>query len=132
MKQLIRITIICALLTQISHASHVFYSISEKNTFDYVMSWLFALSLETSIFIFTMFGKMRVAIFFGVISWLVNLLTYWFPLGFTQQFVAMNIISLIIPITIYFYSELIKGEKPEKIEKRQYIRRKPIKNQTIK
>lgn len=115
--RLIRITIICALLTQINHAASLFYLLSDQSTFSYVMSWVFAVSLESSIYIFTMFGKRNTALFFGLVSWAVNILHYWFEVGFTQKFVAMNIISPIIPITIYFYSELIQQERPaEQIE----------------
>jgi len=110
-KTLIRITIICALLTQISHAAHVFYILSVPSTYAFIMSWVFAISLETSVYLFTMYGRRNTAIFFSVVSWSLNILYYWFEVGFTQQFVAMNIISPIIPITIYFYSELIQKER---------------------
>jgi hypothetical protein len=110
-RTLIRITIICALLTQINHAAHVFYILSSPGTYSLIMSWVFAVSLEASVYLFTMYGKKNTAIFFGIVSWSVNILNYWFEAGFTQQFVAMNIISPIIPITIYFYSELIQKER---------------------
>lgn len=110
-KLLIRITIVFALLTQISHAAEVFYLISKHSSLDYFIAWVFALSLEMSIFIFTIYGKKKTAIMFGLVSWCINILTYWFEIGFTQKFVAMNIISAVIPITIYFYSELINDEK---------------------
>ncbi len=110
-KTLIRITIICALLTQINHAAHVFYILSVPSTYAFIMSWVFAVSLETSVYLFTMYGRRNTAIFFSVVSWSLNILYYWFEIGFTQQFVAMNIISPIIPITIYFYSELIQKER---------------------
>jgi hypothetical protein len=38
-------------------------------------------------------------------------------IGMTQKFVAMNIISLIIPVTIFFYSELIKTDKRKNLLK---------------
>ena len=114
-KLLIRITIIAALLTQVSHAAEVFYLLSKQGVFDKIMSWVFAISLELSIYIFTLFGKKRIAIFFGVISCLINLLVYWFEVGFSQEFVGMLIISPIIPITIYFYSELINEENKPKL-----------------
>lgn len=117
---LIRVTIICALLTQINHASSLFYLISDQTTFSFIMSWVFAVSLESSIYIFTMYGKRDTAIFFGFISWAVNILHFWFEAGFTQKFMAMNIISPIIPITIYYYSELIKEERYEKELKELY------------
>lgn len=114
-KTVIRLTIICALLTQISHAASLFYLIGEeKSDFSFIMSWVFAVSLESSIYLFTMYGRRNTAIFFGLISWSINILYYWYEMGFTQKFVAMNIISPIIPITIYFYSELIQQEKKPK------------------
>lgn len=114
-KFLIRITIIGALLTQVSHASEVFYLLSNKTLLDQVISWIFAISLETSIFIFTMYGKKKIATFFGVISCFINLLVYWYEVDFTQNFVGMLIISPIIPITIYYYSELIDEENKPKL-----------------
>jgi hypothetical protein len=117
MKNLIKVTILFALLTQISHASYIYYTLSNGGLFEQIMSWIFAISLETSIFIFTMAGKRNTAIFFGLISWSVNILSYWFEIGFTQKFVAMNVVSIIIPITIFFYSELIKNEKRAYVKK---------------
>ena len=112
---LIRITIIAALLTQVSRAAEVFYLLSKQGNFDKIMSWVFAISLELSIYIFTIFGKKKIAIFFGVISCLINLLVYWFEFGWSQNFIGMLIISPIIPITIYFYSELINEENKPKM-----------------
>jgi hypothetical protein len=117
MKTLIRITILFALITQISHAAYIYYTLSNGGLFEQIMSWVFAISLETSIFIFTMAGKRNTAIFFGLISWSVNILSYWFEIGFTQKFVAMNVVSIIIPITIFFYSELIKSDKRVYVKK---------------
>ena len=124
MKTLIRITILFALITQISHAAYIYYTLSNGGLFEQIMSWVFAVSLETSIFIFTMAGKRNTAIFFGLISWSINILSYWFEMGFTQKFVAMNVISIIIPITIFFYSELIKSDKRVYIKKSTKINRK--------
>jgi hypothetical protein len=125
MKTLIKITILFALMTQISHASYVYYTLSNGGMFEQIMSWVFAVSLETSIFIFTMAGRRNTAMFFGIISWSVNILSYWFEAGFTQKFVAMNVISIIIPITIFFYSELIKSEKRAYVKKVTKVNKKP-------
>lgn len=112
---LIRITIIGALLTQVTHASEVFFILSKQGVFDRIISWIFAVSLETSIFIFTLYGKKKIALFFGVVSCLINLIVYWFEAGWSQNFIGMLIISPIIPITIYFYSELIDEENKPKL-----------------
>jgi uncharacterized membrane protein len=89
-----------------------------KTTLDSIISWVFAISLECSILIFTLLGKKNTAIFFAIVSWTINILYYWFDFGFTQKFVSMNVISLIIPITIFFYSELINKDKRKKYLKK--------------
>ena len=111
MIRLVRFVIVFALLTQVTHAAWVFENISRTkgSQWDFLMSYVFAISLETSIFIFTMEAKVRIAVFFAVVSTLINLLYYWIQVGFTLEFWSMVVISPIIPITIYYYSELIKG-----------------------
>jgi len=110
--QLIKVAVISALFTQISHASYLFYKVSheENDLVNLIFSYIFAISLELSIYIFTMKGKKKVATFFATISVMVNLLYYFYAMGFTQQFLGMVVISLIVPITIWFYSDLIQEE----------------------
>jgi hypothetical protein len=111
--KLVRFVLILALTTQISHAAWVFDAISKDSgsLISEIMSYVFAVSLESSIYIFTVAGKKRTATFFGVISTLLNVLYYWFSVGLTFQFFAMMIISPIIPITIWYYAELINDRK---------------------
>jgi len=109
MIRLIRFVIIFALITQVSHAAWVFGNISQTKgqTLDQLMNYLFAISLELSIFIFTIQGRIKTATFFAIISTLINLLYYWFKIGFSLEFCSMVVISPIIPTTIYFYSDLV-------------------------
>jgi hypothetical protein len=109
MEKLIRFVIVLALITQVSHAAWVFGNISQTKgaILDEVMNYVFAISLELSIFIFTIKGKLKIATFFAVISTLINLLYYWFKIGFSLEFCSMLVISPIIPTTIYFYSDLV-------------------------
>jgi hypothetical protein len=67
--------------------------------------------LEMSIFIFTMYSRSKTATMFAVISTMINLLYYWYKPGFTLEFIGMIIISPVIPLTIWNYSELIKSIK---------------------
>lgn len=108
-KYLVNIVIILALITQITHAAWVFGEISRNKTewYDIVLSYIFAISLELSIFIFTIYSKKKVATFFAIISTFLNLLYYWFQIAFSFNFVAMLVISPIIPVTIWYYSELL-------------------------
>lgn len=106
---LIRITIIMALITQVSHAAYLFAKISKTSNswVDIALSYTFAISLELSIYIFTIENKKSVATFFAVVSVLINLLYYW-NFKFDQFFYASILISFIMPITIWNYSDLIK------------------------
>jgi hypothetical protein len=106
---IVNIVIILALITQVTHAAWVFGEISQSKTewYDTILSYIFAISLELSIYIFTIFSKKKVATFFAVISTMLNLLYYWFEVAFSFQFVAMLVISPIIPVTIWYYSELL-------------------------
>ena len=107
---LVRIVIILALFTQVTQAAWVFEQISQtkNNWFDTILSFVFAISLELSIYIFTIFGKKTTATFFAVVSTLLNLLYYWFKVSFSFEFCSMIVISPIIPITIWYYSELVE------------------------
>ena len=127
MKNLINLVIILALLTQVSHASYVFNTISQdsKSIFTQIISWLFAISLETSIFIFTMYERQKTATLFATISTLINILYYWYKPSFSLEFIGMLVISPIIPLTIWHYSELITYTELVKIPpKRPYNKRK--------
>ena len=77
---------------------------------DYILPYIFALSLELSIYIFTLYGKKKVATSFAAISFLVNILYYWRLPDLNFQFVAMITISAIIPLTIWFYSDLLNTD----------------------
>jgi hypothetical protein len=111
MVRLIRFVIILALITQVSHAAWVFGNISQTKgeMLDQLMNYIFAISLELSIFIFTIKEKTKTATFFAIVSTLINLLYYWFKVGFSLEFCSMLVISPIIPTTIYFYSDLVTG-----------------------
>jgi hypothetical protein len=112
-KDLINGVIILALLTQINHAAWVFDKISKsEGIISLLFAYIFAISLESSIFIFTMSGKKKIATFFAVVSTLLNLLYYWYGVSWSFEFVSMVIISPIIPTTIWYYSELINEREP--------------------
>ena len=123
---IVKIAIISALLTQIGHAAYVFNKLShDQNTiWDIISSYIFAFSLELSIYIFTVSGKRKVASFFAFISILINILYYWYMIKFDFNFVGSLIISFIIPVTIWFYSDLISEDEVKKILK---TNKKPVK-----
>lgn len=108
MRSIVNLVIVMALATQVSHAAWLFNDIGKPNdgTLPW-MGWVFALSLEASIFVFTIYEKRNVATFFAVVSTLVNLLYYWIEVSVSHRFFAMLVISPIVPTTIYYYSDLI-------------------------
>ena len=128
--KLIRIVLLLALTTQITHAAWVFNEISKDNTslLSEIMSYVFAVSLESSIYIFTMAGKKKTAGSFAIISTALNILYYWFTIGFTFQFMAMMLISPIIPITIWYYSELIDDNNKPKVGRPKTKQKNYVKN----
>jgi len=111
---LIRLTLIMALLTQVTHAAYLFLIISKSNGWvDVIISYTFAISLELSIYIFTLEEKKKVATFFALVSISINLLYYWNFSKIDQFFYGSLLVSFIMPITIWNYSDLIK-EHPKK------------------
>lgn len=110
--QLIKVAVIFALMTQISHASYVFRVIArgDSTIINTVSSYIFAIALELAIYIFTMKGKKQVALFFAIISTSINLLYYFYEPTLSREFIGMLVISPIIPMTIWFYSDLIKED----------------------
>lgn len=115
---LIKISLISALLTQISHAAFVFSRISheENGMLKQFLSYVFAISLELSIYIFTMKGKRNSAIAFGIISALVNVFYYWYPVSTVSlNFLSSIVVSLIVPTIIYVYSDVVEDEQKKKV-----------------
>jgi len=114
---LIKISLISALLTQISHASFVFARISheENEMIKHFFSYIFAISLELSIYIFTMKGKRNSAIAFGTISALVNIFYYWYSVDTSLNFLSSVVVSLIVPTIIYVYSDVVEDEQKKKV-----------------
>ena len=135
---LIRIAIVAALLTQINHAAFVFdsMSINHDNLLDYILPYVFALSLELSIYLFTLYGKKKVATAFALISFMVNILYYWKLPAMNFQFIAMLAISAIIPLTIWFYSDLldadIKKEQARKTRQGRVKKKQPARIKLVK
>ena len=118
---LIKVSLIFSLLTQISHAAFVFARIShdENNFIKETFAYIFAISLELSIYIFTMKGKKNSALAFGIISTLVNIFYYWYEVDTSLNFLSSVVVSLIVPVIIYVYSDVIQDEQKRKVGRPQ-------------
>lgn len=105
---LIKLVCTLAIFSQITHAKEVYFMLSHENDtiVNEVFSYIFAISLELSILVFTLNGMVTKARFFAVISILINVIYYYYAIDMSQKFFGSMIVSFIIPITILFYSDL--------------------------
>lgn len=105
---LIKLVCTLAIFSQITHAKEVYYLLSHENDTmtNEIFSYIFAISLELSILVFTLNGMVTKARFFAIISILINIIYYYYTIDLTQKFFGSMIVSFIIPITILFYSDL--------------------------
>jgi hypothetical protein len=127
-KNLILIAIVSSLLTQITHASDLFGSISkvENQYLNTFLSYVFAFGLELSIFIFTLKAKKATATFFALISFLINILYYYPKWEISRECLSSLVISLIVPVAIWFYSDLILEEIESEQLEEIYNKPEPI------
>ena len=127
-KNLILIAIVSSLLTQITHASDLFSSISkvENQYLNTFLSYVFAFGLELSIFIFTLKAKKATATFFALISFLINILYYYPKWEISRECLSSLVISLIVPVAIWFYSDLILEEIESEQLEEIYNKPEPI------
>jgi hypothetical protein len=109
---LIKLVCTLAIFSQITHAKEVYFLLSHESDtmINEIFSYIFAISLELSILVFTLNGMVTKARFFAVISILINVIYYYYQIDVTQKFLGSMIVSFIIPITILFYSDLFNVE----------------------
>ena len=109
---LIKLVCTLAIFSQITHAKEVYFMLSHEpdTLINEIFSYIFAVSLELSILVFTLNGMVTKARFFAVISILINVIYYYYAIDMSQKFFGSMIVSFIIPITILFYSDLFKME----------------------
>lgn len=110
---LIKTVCTLAIFSQITHAKEVYFLLSHEDDtiINNIFSYIFAISLELSILVFTLNGMVTKARFFAVISILINVIYYYYTIDLTQKFFGSMIVSFIIPITILFYSDLFNKEE---------------------
>ena len=110
-KKILNAVLIFALFTQITHAQSLFAQFSKETSFiASVTSWVFALSLESSIYIFALRGRKTVALFFGLVSFLINIFYYSPNIGISKELFVTTLLSCIIPITIWFFTEEVEKD----------------------
>ena len=103
------IVALISILAQLPNTYFVFHSISRIEGFWAIAQGLiFAIAIDASLIFYTLRNRKDVAKFFAGIMIAINLLYYWNLAGLSSQFVAGIIVSILIPVSIYYYSEEIK------------------------
>lgn len=103
-----------SVLVQSFHSFTVFYGVSELkgNAWGIAQAVLFAVIVDLAILFYTVRGNLRVTWMFAFVMVLINAYYYYTHLGFSFAFVMGVLLSFVLPVSVYFYSEEI-GDDPE-------------------
>ena len=103
-----------SIIGQAPHSYFVIHAISQITGFWAIFQGvIFALAIDASLIFYTLRGRKDIARVFAVAMFLINLLYYWPLLGWSSQFFGGVLISFLLPLSIYHYSEEIKEDKPQ-------------------
>lgn len=100
---------ILSVLVQSFHSFTAFYNTSSlQNGWGIAQSILFSIVIDMAIIFYTVRGRRDIAMYAAVAMVTINAYYYYQHLGVTFEFIFGCFLSLIIPISVYFYSEEIK------------------------
>ncbi len=103
---------IASVLVQLPHSYHVFASLSKiPGVWGIVQAALFSIVIDMALIFYTLRNRRDISLFFAAIMVLINGIYYFDMIGFSARFAAAVIISFVIPVSVYFYSEEIKEEE---------------------
>lgn len=103
---------LASVLVQSPNSKAVFLSISTyTGTLAELQAWGFALILDIAILYYTVKNRKDVALFFAVIQVCLNLLYYYQGFELSKPFLTAVVVSICLPVSVYFYSEEIKAEE---------------------
>jgi len=100
---------IASVLVQSFHSFYAFYKISSLNGswWGIAQAVLFALIVDCAVLFYTVRKNTKVTWMFAFVMVLINLYVYYTHLGLTFDFILGILISFVIPVSNYFYSEEI-------------------------
>ena len=103
---------IASVMVQLPHSYHVFESLSKIPGFwGILQAVLFAVVIDLALLFYTLRNRRDISLFFAAVMVLINGIYYFDMIGFSARFAAAVIISFVIPVSVYFYSEEIKEEE---------------------
>lgn len=108
---------ILSVLVQSFHSFTAFYNVSSlKGTaWGIAQAILFAVIIDLAILFYTVRKNVRVTWMAGFVMVLINCYYYYSHLGLSFDLILGGLLSLIIPVSVYYYSEEIHDE-PESIK----------------
>jgi hypothetical protein len=109
---------ILSVLVQSFHSYTAFYNMSSlKGTIaGIIQAVLFAIVVDLAILFYTVRGKKDVVLFASVFLFVINGYYYFSHWGFSFELIFAAFLSLLVPITQYFYSEAILDEETQDIK----------------
>jgi hypothetical protein len=118
------IVAILSVLVQSFHSYTAFYNVSSlKGTpWGIAQAVLFAIVFDLAILFYTVRNKKDVVLGASVFLVLINVYYYYQHLGFQFEFIFGCFLSVIIPVTQYYYSEEIVDEEEDAINPYHYAR----------
>lgn len=121
---------ILSVIVQSFHSFFAFYKVSSLNgtVWGIAQSVCFAIIIDLAILFYTVRKNVKVTWMAGFIMVLINCYYYYSHLGLSFDLILGGLLSLVIPVSVYFYSEEIDVE-PEGINA-EAIRLEEI-NQTL-
>lgn len=107
------IVAVLSVLVQSFHSYYAFYNVSSlKGTgWGVAQAVLFAIVFDMAILFYTVRNKKDVVLGAAFFLVLINAYYYYQHLGFTFEFIFGCFLSVIIPVTQYYYSEEIREEE---------------------
>lgn len=106
---------ILSVLVQSFHSFSVFYRLSsiQDTIWGIVQAILFSLVIDLAILFYTVRKNVKVTWMAGFIMVLINLFYYYTHLGLGMELIMGGLLSLVIPVSVYYYSEEIEDEVME-------------------
>jgi uncharacterized membrane protein YgaE (UPF0421/DUF939 family) len=114
---------IASVICQSFHTFFAFYKISSLNGTGWgiAQAVLFAIILDAAVLFYTVRKNTKVTWMAAFVMVLINLYVYYVHLGLTFDFILGVLISFVIPVSNYFYSEEITDDVEYEIGQRDEV-----------
>lgn len=110
---------ILSVIVQSFHSYSVFYRLSSLNgtAWGIAQAVLFSVIIDLAILFYTVRKNVKVTWMAGFIMVLINLFYYYTHLGLGLELIMGGLLSLVIPVSVYYYSEEINDDSmPESVK----------------